>query len=79
MSSGTSTGLTSFIPHRLIFVSSGKQFKVKDFNILPFEVQHDAKEPLGYLIQYIPTGEKLLFLTDSYYSKIGRASCRERV
>lgn len=33
-----------------------------------FPTEHDVAG-LGYLIQYRPTGEKLLFLTDSYYCK----------
>jgi len=37
--------------------------------VLSFETQHDAADPRGFLIKYRPTGEKLLFLTDSYYSK----------
>lgn len=37
--------------------------------MLPFDIQHDAAEPLGFLIQYKPTGEKLLYATDTYYIK----------
>lgn len=42
------------------------QFKIGEFTILPFETQHDAVEPLGFLIQHKEMG-KLLFITDSYY------------
>ena len=38
-----------------------------DFTVLAFQTEHDATEPLGYLIQYKPTGEKLLFATDTYF------------
>ncbi len=55
--------------YRLGFAKSEVQFPIVDFIILPFSSEHDASDPLGYLIQYKPTGEKLLFLTDSYYSK----------
>lgn len=55
--------------YRLNLVKSRDQFKVGDFLILAFDTEHDAREPLGFLIQYMPTGEKLLFITDSYYSK----------
>lgn len=41
--------------------------KIGDFFIRPFSVEHDAVEPLGFLIQHIPTGEKLLFATDTFY------------
>lgn len=55
--------------HRMNLVRGGKQFKIAGFNIMPFDTEHDANEPLGFLIQYKPTREKLLFLTDSYYCK----------
>ena len=37
--------------------------------MVSFDTEHDAEDPRGFLIQYSPTGERLLFLTDSYYSK----------
>lgn len=55
--------------YRAYMVKSKKVFSISDFTILPFDTEHDAREPLGYLIQYMPTKEKLLFITDSYYSK----------
>lgn len=39
------------------------------FTIMPFEVQHDAAEPFGFLIRYNPTGETVLYATDTYYLK----------
>lgn len=44
------------------------QIKRKSWNILPFETQHDAKEPLGFLI-LSPSGKKILYATDTYYIK----------
>ncbi len=35
------------------------------WTVLPWEAQHDAAEPLGFLIQSRTTGEKLLFATDT--------------
>jgi phosphoribosyl 1,2-cyclic phosphodiesterase len=55
--------------HRLNIVSSKTPFDLVDFNILPFDVQHDAAEPSGFLIQCKQTGEKLLFATDTFYLK----------
>lgn len=55
--------------YRLDFIKSKEQFKIKDFSILPFDTEHDARKPLGFFIKYEPTGENLLFITDSYYSK----------
>lgn len=45
------------------------QYVIGDFIVKSFDVEHDAKDPRGFMIQYKPTGEKLLFITDSYYSK----------
>lgn len=50
-------------------VKALEQFRVGTFTVLPFDTQHDAKEPLGFLVQSRETGEKLLFLTDSFYCK----------
>lgn len=55
--------------HRTKFIKSKDNFTIGDFNIMAFDTEHDAREPLGYLIHYKPTGEKLLFLTDSFYCK----------
>ena len=55
--------------HRFHVVKALKQFEIGNFIILPFDTQHDAAEPLGFLIQYKPTGEKLLYATDTYYIK----------
>lgn len=55
--------------YRAKMINPIKQFIIGDFAILPFYTEHDAEEPLGFLIQYKPTKEKLLFITDSYYSK----------
>jgi len=53
--------------HRTQMVGEGIQFTVGDFIVLPFKTEHDAVNPFGYLIVYKPTGEKLLFATDTYY------------
>ena len=55
--------------HRLKVIKSLNQFSIGNFIILPFDTQHDAAEPLGFLIQYKPTGEKLIYATDTYYIK----------
>lgn len=39
------------------------------FTIKAFDVQHDAVEPLGFMIRYNPTGETLVYATDTYYLK----------
>lgn len=46
-----------------------KSFRIGTFVVLPFDVEHDAVEPLGFLIKSTATGEKLLYFTDTYYVK----------
>lgn len=46
-----------------------KPVKLNSFTIMPFAVQHDAAEPFGFLIRYNPTGETILYATDTYYLK----------
>ncbi len=69
MSMGTLKSVESLNAHRLMPVISGMRFDLGDFIILPFDTQHDCAQPLGYLIVYRLTGEKLLFATDTYYIK----------
>ena len=39
------------------------------FSVMAFPVQHDAAEPTGFLIRYRPTGEQIVYATDTYYLK----------
>lgn len=54
--------------YRIMHVQSQRQFTVKNWTILPFDIQHDAAEPCGYFIQ-TPSGKRVLFATDTYYIK----------
>lgn len=45
-----------------------KPIQIGNFKILPFDIKHDAAEPLGFLIDHPECG-KTLFLTDTYYCK----------
>lgn len=54
--------------HRVKPVVAKKQFTLGTWTIMPFDVQHDVSEPLGYLIAN-QCGEKLLFATDTFYIK----------
>lgn len=56
------------IHHRLHKVRANEPFTLDEWKVLPFDVVHDAREPLGYLINHAETGN-ILFLTDSYYSE----------
>ena len=64
MSAGTmeALGLTG---HRIHELWPRVQTQIGTWTVLPFETQHDAAEPLGYLLA--SGQEKLLFATDTYY------------
>ncbi len=55
--------------HRIHAVKALEEITVGTFQVLPFDVEHDAPEPLGFLFTSIETGEKLLYFTDTYYIK----------
>lgn len=52
--------------YRIMTVKAKESFTVKGWQIMPFEVEHDAAEPVGYFI-LTPSGKKVLFATDTYY------------
>lgn len=54
--------------YRAKIIRAEKQFNIGQFTILPIKTQHDAADPLGFLIYHSDFG-KLLFITDSYYCK----------
>lgn len=54
--------------HRVHRVSALEPITIGTWSILPFDVQHDAAEPLGFLLANT-AGDKLLFATDTYYIK----------
>lgn len=39
------------------------------FTVLPFQTEHDAAEPYGFVVRFEPTGETLLYATDTYYMR----------
>lgn len=59
----------NLVGHRFKVIKALQQFEIDNFIVLPFDTQHDATEPLGFLIQHKITGEKLLYATDTYYIK----------
>lgn len=48
-------------------IRHNQALRIGTFTVIGFNVQHDAKEPLGYLIYSEVTKEKLLFATDTFY------------
>lgn len=53
--------------HRIHRVKSQEAFTAGTFKIMPFDVEHDVPEPLGFLIRSEITQEKLLYFTDTYF------------
>ncbi|HFL0606089.1 TPA: MBL fold metallo-hydrolase [Listeria monocytogenes] len=63
-SEGTLSALN--IPDSQQFILKEKSVQnVGNWAVLPFRIEHDAKEPVGFMIQH--KNERLLFITDSYY------------
>lgn len=56
---------STFLP---LLCEHGKKFRLGGFDIMPFNIIHDAEEPVGFLIKHQQTG-KILFLTDTHYSE----------
>ena len=65
MSRGTAETL-GVSGHRLHIIKARQQFSIGTWTILPFETQHDAAEPVGFLLAN-QDGEKLLYATDTYF------------
>ena len=66
MSSGTMSAIETkgyFLP---LMLESGIEKSLGNFKVIPFNVQHDAAEPLGFLIHHPEMGT-VLFATDTYY------------
>lgn len=54
--------------YRLRHIRAKEQFHIGNWTVLPFDTEHDAAESLGFLLAN-QAGEKLLFITDSYYCR----------
>lgn len=67
MSQGTKDGM-GLDNAQIRIIKSKEQFRIGTWTVLPFDVQHDVNEPLGFLLQS-DNGDKLLFATDTYYIK----------
>lgn len=63
-------GLTRYEAEMLEECRSGEEVRGLEggYRVIPFRVEHDAAEPLGYLVRHRECGT-LLFATDTYYIK----------
>jgi Metal-dependent hydrolases of the beta-lactamase superfamily I len=68
LTQGTADSLILQREHRLKIIQAKKQFEIGSWMILPFETEHDAAEPVGFLLAS-RGGGKVLFATDTFYLK----------
>lgn len=66
-SAGTFSALKSS-SHRYRAIKANQTTEIGEFKIIPFEVEHDVRDPFGYVIYHEEMGY-CLFLTDTHYSK----------
>lgn len=65
-SAGTFQALGIERSHRAHVIASRRPVQIGPWSVLPFDIPHDAPEPLGFEITG-PSGDKLLFATDAGY------------
>lgn len=53
--------------HRIFQIKAGDEniYRFGGFRVIPFAVEHDVAEPVGFLINHVETGN-VLFVTDTY-------------
>lgn len=67
MSAGTASALQLDPSNRIHICRGEEPFTIGTWTVVPFDVQHDSKEPLGFLLS--SNGENVLYATDTYYLK----------
>ena len=50
-------------------ININQKFNIGTFEVIAFQTQHDANEPVGFLLKSNVLNEVLLFATDTYYIK----------
>lgn len=55
--------------HRIHAITARNPIAIGSWVVKPFEVRHDANEPVGFILWSKETGDKLIYITDSFYSK----------
>jgi phosphoribosyl 1,2-cyclic phosphodiesterase len=70
---GTAKALNMEPHYRLITLTEGfspiSDWRMGSFSIQPFRIQHDAADPLGFVLTSRYTGERLLYASDTCYLK----------
>lgn len=54
-------------PYRCHALEPMKSIQLGSWQVLPFPTEHDAAEPLGFLLYSEPAKEKVLFATDTHF------------
>lgn len=65
---GTHRAAKSISHHRAITTFADDEFKLGSFMVMPFKIEHDAAEPVGFLLYHEECG-KVLFVTDTCYCR----------
>ena len=64
----TSVGTSKYINHNIYYpkiIRAGNTFNIGTWSIYPFDLKHDAAEPLGFVLTS-EKGYRVLFATDTY-------------
>lgn len=67
MTAGTQQAM-NFESHRLCTIKARQKLRIGTWSILPFDIEHDANEPVAFLLQST-LGYKVLYVTDTKYLK----------
>lgn len=67
-SNGTAVKLGINTSEQYNEMKSGIMYQIGEFRVMPFDVEHDAPEPFGFLIYHKDCGN-ILFITDTYYTE----------
>ena len=67
MTSGTHLAI-NIENHRIYTIKAKQELRIGTWSILPFDIEHDAAEPVGFLLQSAH-GYKVLYITDTKYLK----------
>lgn len=66
---GTAEAIGIDKSYRWVPITKMVEVEIGTLTVVPFEVVHDAADPVGFMIDSSVTGDRLVFLTDTVYSK----------